>query len=98
LLMMLNSRHPRDVTRKTIFVGEIVWIEILQLMGCPPVLSILKAETLSLCILLQVFVYDISTLYTIQLFPLLTKFTLFQVHVWSICKNSIWLHGRNGRY
>jgi hypothetical protein len=24
LLMMLNSRHPRDVTRKTIFVGEIV--------------------------------------------------------------------------
>lgn len=43
-LMIL--RHLRDVTRRTIFVGGIVWIEILQSTGNAPILSISKAETL----------------------------------------------------
>jgi len=45
-ISLMIPKHPRDVTRRTIFVGGIAWIEILQLMGCAPVLSILKAEAL----------------------------------------------------
>jgi len=99
-ISLMISRHPRDGTRRTIFVGGIAWIEILQLTGCAPVLSILKAETLFFFFfffLLRMFVYDIYV-YTVQLILSLTKFILFQVHVWSICQNCIWLHGRNGRY
>jgi len=100
---MMILRHLMTVIKRTIFDGGIVWNETLQLTGCAPVLATLKIEFdsfffLFIWMLMCFLWHDISTSYTTQLFMLLIKFLLFQVDVWSICKNCVWLHGRNGRY